>query len=102
VSLLLIIVIMYRPIPLLWNLQLNTNAKISVGFLLSLGVLASLSACIRLRYTVNLTHTDDYLFSVGDVVIWGCEYLPSRHTSARPACVAFTNLQLCIQTPKTV
>ncbi|EGP82560.1 uncharacterized protein MYCGRDRAFT_16614, partial [Zymoseptoria tritici IPO323] len=59
------------PIPLLWNLQLNTNAKISVGFLLSLGVLASLSACIRLRYTVNLNNTDDYLFSVGDVVIWG-------------------------------
>ncbi|KJX96093.1 hypothetical protein TI39_contig835g00008 [Zymoseptoria brevis] len=59
------------PIPLLWNLHLNTNAKISVGFLLSLGVLASLSACIRLRYTVNLNNTDDYLFSVGDVVIWG-------------------------------
>ncbi|EME38792.1 hypothetical protein DOTSEDRAFT_66792 [Dothistroma septosporum NZE10] len=59
------------PIPLLWNLQLNTNSKISVGFLLSLGVLASLSACIRLKYTVNLNNSDDYLYSVGDVVIWG-------------------------------
>lgn len=60
-----------RPIPLLWTLKLNTNSKISVAFLLSLGVLASLSACIRLKYTVNLNNTDDYLFSVGDVMIWG-------------------------------
>ncbi|KAK4495206.1 hypothetical protein PRZ48_013533 [Zasmidium cellare] len=59
------------PIPLLWNLKLNTNAKISVGFLLSLGVLASLSACIRLKYTVNLNNSTDYLYSVGDVMIWG-------------------------------
>lgn len=64
------------PIPLLWNLKLNTNAKISVGFLLSLGVLASLSACIRLKYTVNLNNSDDYLYSVGDVMIWGCELSP--------------------------
>jgi hypothetical protein len=92
---------MYRPIPLLWNLQLNTNAKISVGFLLSLGVLASLSACIRLRYTVNLTHTDDYLFSVGDVVIWGCKYLGPPLRSDRTDGLAFTDLQLCIQMPRT-
>jgi hypothetical protein len=59
------------PIPLIWNLQLNTNAKLSVGFLLSLGILASLSACIRLKYTVNLNKTDDYLYSVSDVLIWG-------------------------------
>lgn len=49
------------PIPLLWNLQLNRNAKLSVGVLLSLGALASLSACIRLVYTVNLTNATDYL-----------------------------------------
>ncbi|KAI5364727.1 hypothetical protein Slin15195_G042650 [Septoria linicola] len=59
------------PIPLLWNIHLNTNAKLSVGFLLSLGILASLSACIRLKYTVNLNNSDDYLYSVADVVIWG-------------------------------
>lgn len=62
------------PIPLLWNLKLNTNAKISVGFLLSLGVLASLSACIRLKYTVNLNNSDDYLYSVSNVMIWGCKF----------------------------
>ncbi|CAK3773614.1 hypothetical protein DOTSEDRAFT_66792 [Lecanosticta acicola] len=59
------------PIPLLWNLKLNTNAKISVGFLLCLGVLASLAACIRLKYTVNLNNSDDYLYAVSNVMIWG-------------------------------
>ncbi|PQE22039.1 cation-transporting atpase 4 protein [Rutstroemia sp. NJR-2017a BBW] len=49
------------PIPLLWNVQLNRNAKLSVGFILSLGALASLSACVRLVYTVNLTNSTDYL-----------------------------------------
>ena len=59
------------PIPLLWNLQMNRNAKLASGFLLSLGVLASLSACIRLKYTVNLNNSDDFLYGIGDVVIWG-------------------------------
>lgn len=59
------------PLPLLYTLQLNLNAKLSVGFLLSLGILASLSACIRLKYTVNLNNSDDYLYSVADVMIWG-------------------------------
>ncbi|TEY35781.1 hypothetical protein BOTCAL_0579g00040 [Botryotinia calthae] len=59
------------PIPLLWNVQLNRNAKLSVGFILGLGALASLSACIRLFYTVNLTNSQDYLFGVSDVMIWG-------------------------------
>ncbi|KAM3071820.1 hypothetical protein ACMFMG_009677 [Clarireedia jacksonii] len=59
------------PIPLLWNVQLNRNAKLSVGFILSLGALASLSACVRLVYTVNLTNSTDYLFGISDVLIWG-------------------------------
>lgn len=50
---------------------MNTNTKISVAFLLGLGVFASLSACIRLKYTVNLNNSDDFLYSVGDIVIWG-------------------------------
>ena len=32
---------------------------------------ASLSACIRLVYTVNLTNSDDYLYGISDVVLWG-------------------------------
>ncbi|KAF2624830.1 hypothetical protein BU25DRAFT_134871 [Macroventuria anomochaeta] len=59
------------PIPLLWNVQLNRNAKLSVGVILGLGALASLSACIRLVYTVNITNTNEYLYGISDVVLWG-------------------------------
>lgn len=55
----------------MWSIQLNRNSKVSVVFLLSLGVLASLSACIRLKYTVNLNNSTDYIHGVGDIVIWG-------------------------------
>ncbi|KAL4778207.1 hypothetical protein BJX76DRAFT_352787 [Aspergillus varians] len=59
------------PIPLLWNVQLDRNSKIAVVGLMSLGILASLSACIRLKYTINLTNQTDFLFAVANVVIWG-------------------------------
>ncbi|KAL4995188.1 hypothetical protein BDV10DRAFT_203219 [Aspergillus recurvatus] len=59
------------PIPLLWNVQLGRNSKLSVMGLMSLGILASLSACVRLNYTVNLTNQDEFLFAVANVVIWG-------------------------------
>lgn len=59
------------PLPLLWSVPLNTSSKISVGFLLSLGILASLSACIRLKYTIALTSSSDYLYSIANVVVWG-------------------------------
>lgn len=50
---------------------MNRNSKLASGVLLGLGVLASLSACIRLKYTVNLNNSDDFLYGIGDVVIWG-------------------------------
>ncbi|KAL4794508.1 hypothetical protein BDV19DRAFT_379431 [Aspergillus venezuelensis] len=59
------------PVFLLWNVQLDRNSKIAVMGLMSLGVFASLSACVRLKYTVNLTNQDDFLFAVANVVIWG-------------------------------
>lgn len=49
------------PIPLLWNVKLNRNAKISVAGVLGLGFFASLSACVRLRYTIGLTEQENYL-----------------------------------------
>lgn len=61
----------FMPIPLLWNVKLNRNAKISVGAILSLGIFASLSACIRLKYTVNLQNSTDYLYAISDILIWG-------------------------------
>ncbi|GKZ23581.1 hypothetical protein AbraCBS73388_010146 [Aspergillus brasiliensis] len=60
-----------RPVPLLWNVQLNRNTKISIVGLMGLGIFASMSACVRLKYTVALTSQSDYLYSVTNVVIWG-------------------------------
>ncbi|KAI9371060.1 hypothetical protein BJX61DRAFT_548558 [Aspergillus egyptiacus] len=59
------------PVPLLWNVQLDRNSKMAVMGLMSLGIFASLSACIRLKYTINLTNQSDYLYAVSDVLIWG-------------------------------
>ncbi|GES57163.1 hypothetical protein ATEIFO6365_0001045000 [Aspergillus terreus] len=59
------------PIPLLWHVQLERSAKASIIGLMSLGALASVSACVRLKYTVNLTNQADFLFAVANVVIWG-------------------------------
>ncbi|KAJ4416526.1 hypothetical protein N0V85_002247 [Neurospora sp. IMI 360204] len=61
----------FMPIPLLWNVQLSRNTKISVICVLSLGFFASISACVRLRYTVNLTAQENYLYALADIVIWG-------------------------------
>ena len=87
-----------RPIPLLWNIQLNKNAKVSVAFLLSMGVLASISACIRLKYTVNLVTSKEYLHDVSDIVIWGCKYLsPYTYTQSTPGSLT----QIPHQMPRT-
>lgn len=32
---------------------------------------ASLSACIRLKYTVNLTSSEEYMYGLANIVIWG-------------------------------
>ncbi|KAI0475400.1 hypothetical protein GGR56DRAFT_511463 [Xylariaceae sp. FL0804] len=61
----------FMPIPLLWNVQMNRNAKMSVAFVLGLGFFASLSACIRLKYTVGLTETTNYQYAISNIVIWG-------------------------------
>ncbi|KAK6077880.1 hypothetical protein SCUP234_01042 [Seiridium cupressi] len=59
------------PIPLLWNVKMNTNAKISVATILGLGIFASISACIRLKYTVNLTSAEEYMYGLSNIVLWG-------------------------------
>ncbi|KKY25933.1 hypothetical protein UCDDS831_g01782 [Diplodia seriata] len=59
------------PIPLLWDVKMNSNTKMSVVGLLGLGVFASVSAMIRLNYTVSyMNPTDDYLYGVVNLVIW--------------------------------
>lgn len=61
------------PIPLLRNVQMNMKSKLIVSLLLSLGIFASVSACIRLKYTVALTTSQDFIYSYGNLVLWGCK-----------------------------
>ncbi|OJD35397.1 cation-transporting atpase 4 [Diplodia corticola] len=59
------------PIPLLWDVKMNSNTKMSVVGLLGLGIFASVSAMIRLNYTVSyMNPTDGYLYGVVNLVIW--------------------------------
>ncbi|OOQ88923.1 hypothetical protein PEBR_09852 [Penicillium brasilianum] len=60
----------FLPVPLLWNVQINRNTKISVIGLMGLGILFAIpgsSICRR----VALTSQTDYLYEVANVVIWG-------------------------------
>ncbi|KAI4927831.1 hypothetical protein J4E85_006343 [Alternaria conjuncta] len=59
------------PIALLWNVQMNRNTKISVGGILSLGIFTSISGLVRLKYTVGLTSSHDYLYGLANILIWG-------------------------------
>ncbi|KAF3766707.1 hypothetical protein M406DRAFT_231224, partial [Cryphonectria parasitica EP155] len=59
------------PIPLLWHVRLERSEKLSVAAILGLGIFASLAACIRLNYTINLTSSENYLYEVSNIVIWG-------------------------------
>ncbi|KAL1622590.1 hypothetical protein SLS56_008701 [Neofusicoccum ribis] len=58
------------PIPLLWNVQISTNAKAAAAALLGLGVFASVCAIVRLKLVSGLTATDDYFFHLGPIVVW--------------------------------
>lgn len=66
------------PVPLLWNAPLSLRTKLSVGFLLSLGILASVSACVRQKYTAALYSSQDVTYSLGNLMIWGCECRPCQ------------------------
>ncbi|KAF2792979.1 hypothetical protein K505DRAFT_306634 [Melanomma pulvis-pyrius CBS 109.77] len=59
------------PIPLLWNVQMNLNTKISVAGVLGLGIFTSISGLVRMNYTVNLTSSHDYLYGLANILIWG-------------------------------
>ncbi|OAG04639.1 uncharacterized protein CC84DRAFT_1094201 [Paraphaeosphaeria sporulosa] len=58
------------PIPLLWNVQMDTRIKLSVIALLSLGIIASIAPLVRLSITVNLSATKNFLYNAMDVAAW--------------------------------
>lgn len=58
------------PICVLWNLQMNRKAKIIVGVLLCVGIVAGLSVIVRIKYIVDVSLTEDFMFATANVSIW--------------------------------
>ncbi|KAF2846667.1 hypothetical protein T440DRAFT_541093 [Plenodomus tracheiphilus IPT5] len=59
------------PIALLWNVQMNRNTKITVAGVLGLGIFTSVSGLVRMKYTVALTSSHDYVHGLANILIWG-------------------------------
>ncbi|KAM3083597.1 hypothetical protein ACMFMG_004243 [Clarireedia jacksonii] len=62
------------PIFVVWNLQMNSRTKLSVGIILAVGAVASTATIVRLPYLQELTEINDFLYATVDVAIWStCE-----------------------------
>lgn len=49
------------PIPMLWDVKMTFQVKLSIFMILGLGVFASTATIVRLKYIVALTDESDYL-----------------------------------------
>ncbi|KAK0113325.1 hypothetical protein ONS95_013581 [Cadophora gregata] len=58
------------PIFVLWNLQMNRKAKIIVGALLCVGIVAGLTVIVRIKYIVDVSLTEDFMFATANVSLW--------------------------------
>ncbi|KAK0113334.1 hypothetical protein ONS95_013590 [Cadophora gregata] len=59
------------PIPMLWNVQINSKVKISIIGIMSLGLFASAAAIVRATALSNYGKTGDFLRDSTDLTIWG-------------------------------
>ncbi|TGJ86024.1 hypothetical protein E0Z10_g2753 [Xylaria hypoxylon] len=58
------------PIPMIWQVKMTSQTKLSVIAVLSLGVFASIATLIRLRFLADLTDVSDILHAGTDAMIW--------------------------------
>ncbi|KAK6834621.1 hypothetical protein PG987_009315 [Apiospora arundinis] len=58
------------PIPIVWNVKMTTQAKITVVLILSMGVFASVATLIRLKFLSDLTDLNDILHAGTDSMVW--------------------------------
>lgn len=49
------------PIPMIWNVKMTIEAKLTVSLVLGLGVFASIATLVRLKFLADLTDTKDIL-----------------------------------------
>ncbi|EGX91448.1 hypothetical protein CCM_05606 [Cordyceps militaris CM01] len=77
------------PIPMLWNVKMTKQAKVTVVLILGLGIFASIATLIRVKFLAGLTETDDLLFSATDALLWsmvepGVAIIASSLATIRP------------------
>ncbi|KJZ80539.1 hypothetical protein HIM_00389 [Hirsutella minnesotensis 3608] len=58
------------PIPMMWNVKMTKQAKITVVVILGLGIFASIATLVRLRYLDGLQQMDDLSYSAIDAMVW--------------------------------
>jgi len=58
------------PIPMLWNVQINSRTKASLICIMGLGVFACAAAMVKTSYLVNYGKTGDFLWDSANLTIW--------------------------------
>ncbi|KAF5605651.1 integral membrane protein PTH11 [Fusarium pseudocircinatum] len=58
------------PIFMLYRSHMRKATKVSVSIILGLAALASLCTIVRLPYLKAFSHPDNYLYNVGNIVLW--------------------------------
>jgi len=58
------------PVPMLWDIKMSLQVKLSLILILGLGVFASTATLVRLKYIVGLTDPEDILFSLTEALMW--------------------------------
>ncbi|RDA94461.1 hypothetical protein CP533_2230 [Ophiocordyceps camponoti-saundersi (nom. inval.)] len=58
------------PIPMVWNVKMTRQAKVTVIVILGLGIFASIATLVRLRFLDGLKQMDDLSYTASDTLIW--------------------------------
>ncbi|VUC24062.1 unnamed protein product [Clonostachys rosea] len=65
-------VMLFLPLPVIWNLQIQTKQKIALIFIFALGSLGMVSSIIRLKVAFRMTGLEDGTWDTAELVIWSC------------------------------
>ncbi|TVY17486.1 hypothetical protein LARI1_G004529 [Lachnellula arida] len=60
------------PLPMLWDIKMSLQVKMSLFAILGLGIFASTATIVRLKYVIALTDVNDILYSYAKTLVWTC------------------------------
>ncbi|TVY27410.1 hypothetical protein LHYA1_G004176 [Lachnellula hyalina] len=58
------------PLPMLWDIKMSLQVKMSLLLILGLGVFASTATIVRLKYVIELADVNDNLYSPSETLVW--------------------------------